>query len=110
MHERRVEAEGRCMGRAIRKGQGISEVDELEKLSIEKSNRVISAIENALAAWDAAEEKPPGLEPRINRLKHMHEALSRWERKMLKSMAKKEDMDGRLERLREFGGICHAYA
>ena len=93
-----------------RKGRGISGVDELEKLSMEKSNRVISAIENALAAWDAAAEKPPDLQPRINRLRYLHEALSRWERKMLKSIDKKDDMDSRLERLREFGGICHAYA
>jgi hypothetical protein len=89
---------------------GIEDIDEMEKLTLEKANKALSAIENALAVWDASREKPEDLKPRISRLKYFYEALAGWERKVLKSMAKEGDMDMRIEHLREFSDICHAYA
>ncbi len=88
----------------------ISDVEELEKLSLERANKAISAIENAMAVWDASEDKPADLEPRLNRLKYIYEELTAWEKKMLKSRGKKEDMEARIERLMEFSGICRTYA
>jgi hypothetical protein len=85
-------------------------IDEMEKLTLEKANKALSAIENAIAIWDASREKPDSLKPRIGRLKYFYEALTGWERKVLKSMAKHESMDARIEHLREFSDICHAYA
>jgi hypothetical protein len=89
-------------------GQG--DIEEMEKLTLEKANKALSTIENALAIWDASREKPEDLKLRISRLKYFYEALSGWEKKMLQSMAKKESMDARIEHLREFSDICHAYA
>jgi hypothetical protein len=89
-------------------GQG--DIEEMEKLTLEKANKALSTIENALAIWDASREKPEELKLRISRLKYFYEALSGWEKKMLQSMVKKESVDARIEHLREFSDICHAYA
>lgn len=86
------------------------DIEKMERLALEKANKALSTIESALAAWDASMEKPEALMPRIGRLKYFYEALSGWERKMLRSMAKTEGMDARIGRLREFSDICHAYA
>lgn len=86
------------------------DLEEMEKLTLEKANKALSTIESALAIWDASKEKPEELRPRIGRLKYFYEALSGWEKRMLQSMAKKESMDARIEHLREFSDICHAYA
>ena len=87
-----------------------SDIENLEKLSMEKSDEVISAIENAMAVWDASKEKPAGLELRLNRLRYLYEALVKWETKMLRYSAKKNDLAARVERLKEFSGICRRYA
>lgn len=88
----------------------LGDIDDMEKLTLEKANKALSAIENALAVWDASGNKPDDLRPRINRLKSFYEALAGWERKVLQSMARHEDVDMRIEHLREFSDICHAYA
>ncbi len=93
-----------------RASYGAGDIDRMEKLTLEKANRALSAIENALAIWDASRNKPDDLKPRIGRLKYFYEALSGWEKKMLKSMSAKEDVDARIVHLREFSDICHAYA
>lgn len=90
-------------------GYSLSDIEELERMSIEKANKVISAIENAMAVWDASEDKPADLKPRLNRLKIVYDVLTNWERGMLKAKAKNEDLEERVERLREFNGICRTY-
>jgi len=91
-------------------GYGEEDIELMEKTTLEKANKALSVIENTLAIWDASREKPEELMPRISRLRYFYEALSGWERKVLKSMAKEEDMEARIEHLREFSDICHAYA
>lgn len=83
------------------------DIEKMEKMSLEKANKAISAIENALAVWDLSKEKPDDLEARINKLKYFHEALTRWEKKML--LSKDEDIDMRVARLKEFTDICYMY-
>ncbi len=87
-----------------------SDVEGLEKDALEKANKALSAIENAIAVWDASKDKPVDYKPRIERLRYFHDALANWEKKMLLAMAKKEDMNSRVEILREFSDICYNYA
>jgi hypothetical protein len=87
-------------------GYTAADIEELERLSLEKANRAISAIENALAVWDATPDKPEQLKHRVNRLKSVHAVLSGWERKMLRARG----IDARAAILKEFVGICSTYA
>jgi len=87
-----------------------SDIDEMEKLSLDKANKALSAIEGTLAIWESSAEKPENMRVRIGRLRYIYDALTEWERKMLRAMAKKEDADSRIARLREFSDICYAYA
>lgn len=87
-----------------------SDIEELEKLTLEKANRALSSIENALAVWEASAEKPEELKPRINRLRYFYQALSAWEKKMLQAMARNADIGARIAYLREFSDICYAHA
>jgi len=103
-------AEAGGSGRPETPAYAASDIEEMERMTLEKANRTLSAIENAMAVWESSEEKPEDLKPRIARLRQIYEALANWEKKMLQSMAKKEDMDARVSRLREFSDICYAYA
>ncbi len=82
----------------------VQKINELEKLALQTSNRTISSIENAVATWDAAGEKPFELEPDILRLKNVHGKLCEWEIKMLKSMGR-ADLHDRIHLLEQFSAI-----
>jgi hypothetical protein len=86
------------------------DLDKMEKLTLEKANKCISAIENAIAVWELAKDKPEDMESQISRMKNFYEALTSWEKKMLKSMGKKGKIKNRVDRLKEFISICYAYA
>ena len=88
----------------------IKDVEEMEKLALDKANKAISAIENAIAVWDASKEKPAELKPRMVRLKYFYEALTVWEKKMLTTMGKEDQIGPRVERLKEFTEICYSYS
>jgi hypothetical protein len=85
-----------------------SEVEKTEKLALDTASKTISAIENAMAMWDATKNKPPDLKESMIRMKYFHGALSDWAKKMLKS--RKADITSRVELLREFSDICYAYS
>lgn len=87
-----------------------SDIDDMEKATLEKANKALSAIENALAVWESSKEKPEELQLRVNSLRRFYEALAAWEKKMLKAMARKEELDARIGLLREFSDICYLYA
>jgi hypothetical protein len=86
-----------------------ADVGEMEHLAIEKANRCISAIENALAVWELSKDKPQDLAERIGRLRTFHEALTDWERKAIRTLGKGDEMDLRVRRLKEFTDICYRY-
>ena len=88
----------------------LSDVDNMETVALEKANKAISAIENAIAVWDATAEKSDDLKPRMIRLKYFYEAISNWERKMLQTRGKEDQLGQRVERLKEFTEICSSYA
>lgn len=95
--------------RKTKAGYSLSDVEEMEKKALNSANKALSAIENALAVWDASQQKPQDLQIRINRLRYFHDALSNWEKKMLKSMAKRSEVNERMQVLREFSDICYTY-
>ncbi len=82
---------------------------ELQKKAINKSNKAISAIENAIAVWEGSERKPTDLRIRVERLRDFHEALCNWEKKMLTDIAQEADYKQRLSRIKEFSDICRSY-
>ncbi|MEW6721941.1 MAG: hypothetical protein AB1324_01625 [Candidatus Micrarchaeota archaeon] len=81
----------------------VEDMEKMEKLAIATSNRVMSAIESAVASFEAAGERPASLKPRIVRLKSVHSSLSVWERDML--LAARGTIEKRLSLLRKFGQI-----
>jgi hypothetical protein len=88
----------------------VAAIDDMERQALEKANKAISAIENAIAVWEASQEKPDDLKPRMIRLKYFYDALSNWEKKLLKSMGRKDQVGERVERLKEFTDICLTYS
>lgn len=76
---------------------------ELETEAREKVSKSISAIEVALAEWDAAEKKPQKLAGKIECLRTSYELLSTWEKESLKG---KCNPAAAKERLRKFIGMC----
>ena len=85
-------------------------IDLIENQAIDKVNRTITVLEGALATWEAAKEKPMDLKERFMRYRQFRDALAMWETKALRSRGKKEDLNSRVQRLREFVDICYAYA
>jgi hypothetical protein len=88
----------------------VSDIDDMEKQALDKANKAISAIENAIAVWEASQDKPEDLKPRMIRLKYFYDALSNWEKKLLKSMGRQDQVGERVERLKEFTEICLTYS
>jgi len=88
----------------------LEDIDEMEKASVERANKAISAIENAMAVWEASPEKPEELKPRIIRLKYFYEEILGWEKKALQTMGRRDAIGARVERLKEFTEICFRYA
>ncbi|MBD3210536.1 hypothetical protein GF318_04110 [Candidatus Micrarchaeota archaeon] len=84
-------------------------IDELEQEAISRVNKTLSALEVALASWDAS-DKLPEKKNKFMRYKWLHDALTEWERNLLKSVGKEEDFQTRLNRLQQFANIYHSYA
>lgn len=80
----------------------------LEAEAIQASNRIIIAIEDLVATWDAAVQKPLVYAPIIVQMKYVHQALSDWERRMLKTRGT-VDVVGRERLLRQFCRIFEPY-
>ncbi len=109
-HLTKVKAKSPLKRVVVRTEYSLSDVTTMERKCLEKANKAISAIENAIAVWDAAKEKPAELEPRLQKMRYFHDSLSVWEKKMLKAMTRKEDINTRIQRLREFSDICYTYS
>lgn len=88
----------------------IADVDRLEKLAIDKANQAISAIENAMAVWDASPAKPDELRPRMVRLRYFYDSITDWEKKALMTVGQPDQVGPRVERLKEFTDICNSFA
>lgn len=85
-------------------------IDKVEKETIDKVNKTLSALESAMASWDATKVKPEDLRPKLQKYKRLHDALSEWEARVLRDRTKNTDYDTRVHRLHEFVDICYANA
>jgi Asp-tRNA(Asn)/Glu-tRNA(Gln) amidotransferase A subunit family amidase len=83
-------------------------IDIIQRETIRRVNKTVTALEAALATWDASEEKPEDMEERFANYRRFHDALEDWERKTLKAQNKKEKFEVKVRRLREFVDICFA--
>lgn len=97
-------------GSSGQEGVNPENIDEVEKETIDRANKALSALEVAIASWDAAIEKPERLKEKFSRYRKLHDALAGWEKRMLQSMGMKEDYSSRVSRLQEFVNICHTYS
>ena len=84
-------------------------IDTIEQETIQRVSKTISALEVALSTWDASKEKPLDLKLKYMKYQWLHEALSGWEKKVLKSRGT-EDYNARVGHLHEFVSICNSYA
>ena len=80
-------------------------IDQFEKEALESVKRTLSALEQAIAAWDASKEKPKDLEESYRRYKWMQEELSKWAREFLLKSGKKRTFAERLSDLRRLARI-----
>ncbi len=80
-----------------------SDFEALEKDVIERTSRTLSAIEEALAVYDAAKERPPGSEIEAERYRRLHEVLSSWLKRLL--LSRDKSIEARKELLAEFISI-----
>lgn len=85
-------------------------IDEVENETIERVNKTISVLENSIAIWDAAKEKPAELQEEFDRFKKFYSALTQWETKALRIKQKVPDFAVRVNMLKEFTDICQMYA
>lgn len=83
-------------------------IEQVEQETMQRVNKTISALEMAIASWDAAKEKPEDLKPKFMRYGQLHEVLSRWQTKALRSLGK-ADYDERVQLLWEFVDLCKTY-
>ena len=94
--------------RAIPPGMSEDEVIAIEKETMERVSKTISALEGAIATWDASADKPEDLKDKFIRYKRAHEALSGWQVKALRSYGK-SGFEDRVKLIWEFVDICRAY-
>ena len=87
-----------------------SNIEEVERDTIEQVDRTITALEGAIATYDASKQKPSGLADKIEGYKRFRDALAAWEIKALKAKGKIEELETRVKRMREFVDICYTYA
>jgi hypothetical protein len=85
-----------------------SEVVLIEKETMERVSDTISALEGAMASWEISKDKPEELRGKFAKYKVVHEALSNWQTKALKSYGK-SDVGERVRLLWEFVELCKSH-
>ena len=85
------------------------ELRKVEDETLRKVNSTISSLEIAIAGWNASKEKPEELARKYRNYVWLHEELSKWATRLLKSRKGKADFDERIGLLGEFVKICSSY-
>jgi hypothetical protein len=85
-------------------------IDAVEEQALQMVNRTISALEEAMAAWEGAADKPGGLKDKYGQYVKLHAELSAWGRKFLLSRKEERTLSGRLALIEELSLICRAYS
>lgn len=82
-----------------------SDVVRIEKETMERVSDTISALEGAMASWEMSKDKPEELKGKFAKYKVVHEALSNWQTRALKTYGK-SDIGERVRLLWEFVELC----
>lgn len=86
-----------------------AKVDEMERLAIERANKAVSAIESAVAAWEASPKEDDEMGKRVKKLRAFYDVITPWLVKTLKTAGQKDMVGERLKRLGEYIEICTIY-
>ncbi len=84
-------------------------IGSIEDEAIQMVNRTLSALEEAIAAWESSPEKPAELKERYKSYLMMRDELTKWARRFLLSRNEERAFKGRLELLRELCDICQVF-
>ncbi|MEW6722053.1 MAG: hypothetical protein AB1324_02235 [Candidatus Micrarchaeota archaeon] len=84
-------------------------IGEAEKETIRIASGTLSALESALASWEALKEKPWELEEKFKKYEWLRCALEEWMKKMLQAQGDSGSLEARQKRLSEFAKICRQY-
>lgn len=84
-------------------------IGEAENETLLIASSTLSALESAVASWDAAREKPEELAEKFRKYRSLREKLAKWMTKMLREKGKRSPFIKRQERLLEFVRICKDY-
>ncbi|MBU0526928.1 hypothetical protein KKE92_00450 [Candidatus Micrarchaeota archaeon] len=86
------------------------DLNVLEDETLRKVNKSISALEVALAGWEASKDKPEYLRSKYQKYERFHKELAMWTKKILHARKLKRPVDERVELLRDFVKICSSYS
>ncbi len=84
-------------------------IGSIEEEAIQMVNRTLSALEEAIAAWESSPEKPAELGERYKSYLLMRDELSKWARKFLLARSEERTFQGRLDLIRELCDICQVF-
>lgn len=86
-----------------------SNIAEEERETIRIASSTISALESALAAWEAAKDKPEEFAEKFGRYAKFRDSLAEWLTLMLRAKDNGDGLKARQGRLRDFIRICRDY-
>jgi len=85
-----------------------TDINSVEKDTLERVSHTLKILEEFLMKWDAS-AKPHDMVPEIDRVRRFHDELQGWQADALKPHPK-EDEDDRIRRLAAFVEICLNYS
>jgi len=80
-------------------------IDQFEKEALDTVKKTLSALEQAIAAWEGAKERPKDLEESYRKYKWMQEELSKWTREFIQKSGRSRGFEERLADLRRLARI-----
>jgi hypothetical protein len=86
-----------------------SNIDEAERETIQVANSTLTALESALAAWEASKTKPDSLKEKFDDYARLRDELAGWMTKALRARSEGDSFESRQKRLAEFSSICKRY-
>ncbi len=84
-----------------------ADISQAEKETLSVASSTITALESALASWEASKDKPEGMADKFRSYAWFRDELAAWMKGMLHSG--KGSLRERQKKLSEFAAICRKY-
>jgi hypothetical protein len=84
-------------------------IGQYEKEAVAVASRTITALEGAIASWEASPATASQRKDDISRCRKALDALSIWEAEALRAAGSGERFSKRAERLSRFIGLCYSF-